>query len=84
MHKDNVLHRVLYPVREKLKLPVLNFQVLRRTFATLSQHSGSVKDVQSHLRHKTPNVTATEYMQALPETTRAMVNSVYSDLIEEK
>src|SRR6266568_9418871 len=81
MHKDNVLNRVFYPVRDKLKLPSLNFQVLRRTMATLSQHSGSVKDVQVHLRHKTPDVTATEYMQSVPESAREMVNTVYDEVL---
>ena len=82
MHKDNVLNRVFYPVRDKLKLPSLNFQVLRRTMATLSQHSGSVKDVQVHLRHKTPDVTATEYMQSVPESAREMVNTVYNEMLD--
>jgi len=35
----------------KLGLPKLNFQVLRRTMATLAQKKGSVKDIQAHLRH---------------------------------
>jgi integrase len=82
IHKDNLLNRVLYPVRDKLKLPVLNFQVLRRTMATLSQHSGSVKDVQAHLRHKSPDVTAQEYMQPITEATREMVNTVYTDMMK--
>ena len=84
MHKDNVLNRVLYPVRDKLKLPVLNFQVLRRTMATLSQHSGSVKDVQTHLRHRTADVTAQEYMQPITDSARGMVNTVYDSLYGKK
>ncbi len=80
-HKDNILNRVLYPVRDKLKLPVLNFQVLRRTIATLSQHSGSVKDVQTHLRHRTADVTAQEYMQPITDSARGMVNMVYDGLL---
>jgi integrase len=83
MHKENVLFRVLRPIKEKLGIPVLNFQILRRTMATLSQRAGSVKDVQALLRHKTPDVTASEYMQSVPETTRTMVNDVYDKLIKE-
>jgi integrase len=83
MHKENVLFRVLRPIKEKLGIPVLNFQILRRTMATLSQRAGSVKDVQALLRHKTPDVTASEYMQSVPETTRTMVNDVYDQLIKE-
>jgi integrase len=81
MHKENVLNRVLYLVRDKLKLPVLNFQVLRRTMATLSQHSGSVKDIQTHLRHRTADVTAQEYMQPITDSARGMVNTVYDSLL---
>jgi integrase len=84
MHKDNVLNRVLYPVRDKLNLPVLNFQVLRRTIATLSQHAGSVKDIQTHLRHKNPDVTAGEYMQPITDSARGMVNTVYDGLYGKK
>lgn len=81
LHKENILHRVLKPVQEKLGFPVLNFQVMRRTMATLSQSSGSVKDVQTHLRHKSPNVAASEYMQSIPESSKKMVNSVYDALM---
>jgi len=63
MHKENILHRVFRPIRKKLKLQVLNFQVLRRTMATQSQHDGSVKDIQTHLRHRNADVTAGVYMQ---------------------
>ena len=81
MHKENILNRVVYPVRDKLSLPVLNFQVLRRTMATLSQHSGSVKDIQTHLRHRTADVTAQEYMQPITDSARGMVNTVYDSLL---
>jgi integrase len=77
MHKENTLNRVFKPVRIKLKLPVLNFLVLRRTMATLSQHAGSVKDIQAQLRHRGPDVAAQEYMQPIPDSVRKMVNEVY-------
>ena len=60
----------------------LNFQVLRRTAATLAQHKGSVKDVQSLLRHREADTSANVYMQAIPESARKMVNSVYDDLVK--
>lgn len=44
-------------------LPKLNFQVLRRTMATLAQGTGSAKDIQAHLRHAKVDTTANEYMQ---------------------
>jgi integrase len=77
MHKENILHRVLEPVRAKLKLPVLNFQVLRRSTATESQQDGSVKDIQTQLRHRGPNVAAEEYIQPIDASTRKMVNTTY-------
>jgi hypothetical protein len=58
----------------------VNFQVLRRTTATLAQKKGSVKDIQAHLRHAKADTTANEYMQELPESVRQMVDSVYGEL----
>ena len=47
MDTGNYRNRILIPLAEKLGLPKLNFQVLRRTMATLAQGKGSVKDIQS-------------------------------------
>jgi len=55
---------------DKLGIPKLTFQVLRRTMATQAQSMGSVKDIQAHLRHAKADTTANEYMQALPEVVR--------------
>lgn len=76
----NFRYRVLKPLREALELPKLNFQVLRRTIATRAQKLGSVKDVQSHLRHSRADTTANEYMQELPESVQEMVGTVYAIL----
>ena len=76
----NYRNRILAPLAEKLGLPKLNFQVLRRTTATLAQRKGSVKDIQAHLRHTKADTTANEYMQALPESVKQMVDSVYEEL----
>lgn len=77
LNKENILFRIFKPAAEKvtkeMELPellVLNFQVLRRTAATLAQHSGSVKDIQTVLRHRTPDVTAGTYMQPVAESAR--------------
>lgn len=58
----------------------MNFQVLRRTTATLAQKKGSVKDIQVHLRHAKADTTANEYMEELPESVKQMVDSVYGEL----
>lgn len=43
----NYRFRVLKPLAEKLGIPKLNFQILRRTMATQAQKLGSVKDIQA-------------------------------------
>jgi integrase len=90
--KDNYLHRVLYPLQERTDekgqqsglegIKKLNFQILRRTFATLAQHHGTVKDVQRQMRHSKPNVAAEVYMQAIPESVQKMVTDMYAQLIK--
>ena len=80
MDTGNYRNRILAPLAEKLGLPKLNFQVLRRTMATLAQKKGTVKDIQAHLRHSKADTTANEYMQELPESVKQMVDSVYGEL----
>jgi integrase len=81
MDTGNYRNRILTPLAEKLGLPKLNFQVLRRTMATLAQRKGSVKDIQAHLRHSKADTTANEYMQELPESVGRMVESMYEELM---
>jgi integrase len=76
----NYRNRVLNPLAEKLGLPKLNFQVMRRTMATQAQGMGSVKDIQAYLRHAKADTTANESMQELPESVKKMVDSVYTRL----
>ena len=82
MDTGNYRNRVLNPLAEKLGLPKLNFQVMRRTMATQAQSMGSVKDIQAHLRHAKADTTANEYMQELPESVKKMVGSVYTMLMK--
>jgi len=77
MDTSNYRSRVLKPLAESLEIPKLNFQVIRRTIATRAQSLGSVKDIQSHLRHSRADTTANEYMQELPESVQQMVGTVY-------
>jgi len=51
----------------------LTHQALRRSCATHMQPYGSVKDIQAHLRHARPNITADVYMQQIPSSVRAAV-----------
>lgn len=82
MDTGNYRNRVLNPLAERLDLPKLNFQVMRRTMATQAQSMGSVKDIQAHLRHAKADTTANEYMQELPESVKKMVGSVYTMLMK--
>lgn len=67
MDTGNYRNRVLKPLAERLEIPKLNFQILRRTMATRAQSMGSVKDIQAHLRRAKADTTANEYMRELPE-----------------
>jgi integrase len=84
MDTANYRFRVLKPLAERLGIEKLNFQIMRRTMATQAQNMGSVKDIQAHLRHSRADTTANEYMQALPESVREMVGSVYLMLAKGK
>ena len=84
LNKENILYRVFTPVRKKLSLPALNFQVLRRTFTTLAQNTGSIKDLQTQLRHKTADTTVNQYMQPIPASVRSTVNALYTNLLTEE
>lgn len=61
-------------------MPKLTFQVIRRTIATLAQKKGTVKDVQGVLRHSRTATTTDVYMQEIPESVQATVNSIHSEL----
>jgi hypothetical protein len=50
--------------------------VIRETIATLAQKKGTVKDVQGVLRYSRTATTADVYMQEIPASVQAMVNSV--------
>jgi integrase len=78
MDTANYRSRVLKPLADSLSIPKLNFQVIRRTIATRAQSLGSVKDIQSHLRHSRADTTANEYMQELPESVQQMVGTVFA------
>ena len=81
MDTGNHRNRILNQLAEKLGLPKLNFQVLRRTMATLAQRKGSAKDIQAHLRNSKADTTANGYMQELRESVGRMVESMYEELM---
>jgi integrase len=77
---DNYRKRVLHKLARDLGLPKLTFQVIRRTIATLAQKKGTVKDVQGVLRHSRTATTTDVYMQEIPESVQATVDSIHSEL----
>ena len=77
---DNYRKRVLHKLARDLNLPKLTFQVIRRTIATLAQKKGTVKDVQGVLRHSRTATTTDVYMQEIPASVQATVNSIHREL----
>jgi integrase len=76
---ENFEARVLEPIRERLGLEKLNFQILRRTYATraVGERRGTLKDVQKQLRHARPDTTLENYVKDIPESVYAMTDSMY-------
>jgi integrase len=76
----NFRNRVLVPLQQKLGIEVpLTFQVLRRSHATRNQLR--LKDVQSHLGHKSIKTTGDIYVQEIPASVREMVASDEADVL---
>jgi integrase len=80
LDRDNYRKRVLHELARDLELPKLTFQVIRRTIATLAQKKGTVKDVQGVMRHSRTATTTDVYMQEIPESVQATVNSINKEL----
>lgn len=62
----------------------ITFQVLRRSCATRNQKHGSLKDVQAHMGHSNIQTTGNVYMQEIPDSVVAMVNSDVTDVLNTK
>jgi site-specific recombinase XerD len=77
---DNYRARVLKKLAAVLGLKKLNFQVLRRTIATLPQTKGNVKDVQGILGHAKADTTVNVYMQEIEEGVKQTLNAIYAEL----
>jgi integrase len=74
MRDNNILVRHIKPAAKKLGLPWVNWQVLRRSFATWLKLSGAdVKDAQGLMRHSRATTTLDVYQQFVPESQRRAV-----------
>jgi integrase len=77
---DNYRSQVLKKLAAELELPKLNFQVLRRTMATLAQTKGGVKDVQGVLGHSKADTTVNVYMQPIEASVKQTLDAISSEL----
>jgi integrase len=76
-HAKNFLKWRIYPITDKLEIPrkLVTFQVMRRTLETDLQEHGTMKNAQTALRHASINTTANVYMQPIPASLVAALNS---------
>ena len=81
---DNYRTRVVTKLATELGLPKLNFQVLRRSIATLAQTKGGVKDVQGVLGHSKADTTVNVYMQPIEAGVKQTLDAIYSELTTPK
>jgi integrase len=69
MRDNNILARHIKPAARKLEIPWVNWQVLRRSYATWLRMVGTdPRDRQSLMRHSRFTTTAEVYEQDLPES----------------
>ena len=73
----NFLKWRIWPIADKLGIPrkLVTFQVMRRTLGTDLQRHGTMKDAQQILRHASIRTTANVYMQQIPASVVAAINS---------
>jgi integrase len=75
MRDNNILVRHIKPAARKLGLAFVNWQVLRRSFATWLKMAGAdVKDAQALMRHSRASTTLDIYQQFIPESERRVVD----------
>jgi site-specific recombinase XerD len=79
---NNVLVGHIKPAASKLGIGWVNWQVLRRSYATWLQQAGvDVKDAQGLLRHSRASTTQDIYQQLVPASQRRAVERL-SALVE--
>lgn len=77
MRDNNILTRHVKPAAVKLGVAWVNWQVLRRSFATwLKMVGADVKDAQALMRHSRASTTLDIYQQFVPESQRKAVDKL--------
>ena len=66
---------------ERVRVPLQNFQVLRRTLAKHVQGIGSAKDTQTMLRHTKPDTAQINYVQPVEDSERSAVDKLAATLL---
>ena len=76
-HARNFLKWRIYPITDKLGIgrKLVTFQVMRRTLGTDLQEHGTMKDAQTALRHASIATTGNVYVQPIPASVIAALNS---------
>jgi integrase len=59
-------------------VPKVNFQTIRRSAASHTQGLGSVKDIQTMLRHTKPDMAQEQYVQPMEQSVRVTVDKLAS------
>jgi hypothetical protein len=67
----------IHPIAKKMNIPrrLVTFQVMRRTLGTDLQQHRTIKDAQGVLRHASIKTTGDVYVQQIPQSVRAAINS---------
>jgi integrase len=74
---NNILVRHIKPVANRLGIGFVNWQVLRRSFAThLKRMGADVKDAQALMRHSRASTTLDIYQQFIPASQRKVVDGL--------
>lgn len=77
MRDNNVLVRHIKPAAKTLGIGWVNWQVLRRSFATWLKLAGAdIKDAQALMRHSRASTTLDVYQQFVPESQRKVVDNL--------
>jgi len=75
MRDNTILVRHIKPAARRLGIEWVNWQVLRRSFATWLKLKGAdVKDAQALMRHSRASTTLDIYQQFVPESQRRVVD----------
>jgi integrase len=82
MDYSNYRKRVLHKLAKELGLPRLNFQIIRRTMATLAQDVANPKNIQGMMRHKRLATTTEVYIQQSDTGVRSTINLMHDRLME--